>query len=272
MYDYAGTMDYLQGQVFETYSSHNLRRLSGELPEKESSKAVCKILSERVQNGAKILEVGSSSGHLLRSLGAMGLEIQYVGVDIDNYAVSKGNEFISKNSIHGISHAELLLSGAEELPFSDKSFDICISLNVLEHLKEPRKAVAELIRCSKEFILIRTLMSDQTFIVQEARNRNHQELGYEHLELPTPLEEIDEEGNPRVTIYQNVYGLDFMKETLEKRFKMKKFKIWEDSMFSEEAFKIDNELSTLPRVTKVIGGRQVRGLFIDTNHWILIEK
>lgn len=265
-------MDYLQGQVFESYSGHNLRRLSGELPEKESSKAVCKLLLGRISKGVKILEVGCSSGHLLRTLAAIGLDVEYTGVDIDQYAIEKGTRFLEKNSITGIKKARLMVSGAENLPFQDEEFDVAISLNVLEHLKEPRKAISELLRCSKQLVIIRTLMSDQTFIVQEARNSNHGNLGYEHLSLPQPLEELDDEGNPRVTIYQNVYGKEFMKQTLRERFHLENFQIWEDDMFSAEAFKIDNGLSHLPRVTQVINGKQVRGLFIDTNHWISIEK
>jgi len=43
-------------------------------------------------------------------------------------------------------------------------------------------------------------------------------------------------------------------------------------MFDQNAFDLDNSMSNLPRATKVINGKQVRGLFIDTNYWIVIEK
>jgi hypothetical protein len=51
-----------------------------------------------------------------------------------------------------------------------------------------------------------------------------------------------------------------------------KWQIIEDTMFDQNAFDLDNSMSNLPRVTKVINGKQVRGLFIDTNYWIVIEK
>ena len=47
-------------------------------------------------------------------------------------------------------------------------------------------------------------MSDQTFIVKEVRNSTHDGLGYSHLDLPSPSDELDELGNPKVFIYQNV--------------------------------------------------------------------
>ena len=61
-------MDYLQGQVFDSYSNYNLERLLGKKPEKESSKAVLELIKSEVKNGDNILEVGSSVGHLMRTL------------------------------------------------------------------------------------------------------------------------------------------------------------------------------------------------------------
>lgn len=265
-------MEYLQGQVFDSYSSHNLRRLNGELPEKESSKAVIEILGGLLSLNQDILEVGSSVGHLARTLGRLNLNLNYTGVDIDQYAVAKGSEFFQKNRLSGIQQARLMNSPAESLPFEDNSFHTVICLNVLEHLKEPAKAIRELLRCSNGVLLIRALMSDQTFIVQEVRNTNHQHLGYNHLELPSPKDELDEDGVPRVFIYQNVYSSEFIQGIVNDEASVKNYKIFEDNMFSKKGFDLDNKLSELPRMTQVVEGKQVRGLFIDTNHWILIEK
>jgi ubiquinone/menaquinone biosynthesis C-methylase UbiE len=265
-------MDYLQGQVFESYSSHNLRRLKGELPEKESSKAVIELLRSRLTNNQKVLEVGSSVGHLAKSLGKLKLNLHYTGVDIDQYAISKGIEFLNSNTLSGVQHASLLEAPAESLPYANQSFDVVISLNVLEHLKEPRKAIQEFVRCSRKYVLIRTLVSDQTFIVQEVRNSNHINLGYKHLELPLPQDELDENGIPKVFIYQNVYSKDLIQGIVSEEKTVKHCEIFEDLMFSQKAFDLDNKLSNLPRATKVIEGKQVRGLFIDTHYWILIEK
>lgn len=265
-------MDYLQGQVFDSYSSHNLRRLSGELPEKESSKAVSEILSTSISPNEEILEVGCSVGHLARTLGRLNLDLTYTGADIDQYAVAKGNEYLQENTLAGIRRAHLINAPAESLPFEDNSFQAVICLNVLEHLKQPVRAIREMLRCSKDRVLFRTLMSDQTFIVQEVRNTNHRHLGYDHLDLPSPRNELDEDGVPRVFVYQNVYSLEFIRGIFDDETNVKSCQIFEDTMFSQEAFDLDNKHSKLPRMTQVIEGKQVRGLFIDTNHWILVEK
>ena len=115
-------MDYLQGQVFEQYSSHNLDRLQGSKPEKESSKAVVKLIEQKLSIGSRILEVGCSSGHLLRTLNNKNLALKYVGVDIDRYAIKKGNESIANLELLGIENAQLMESSVEDLPFEDNEF------------------------------------------------------------------------------------------------------------------------------------------------------
>ena len=265
-------MDYLQGQVFEQYSSHNLDRLTGSKPEKESSKAVVELIEQKLTIGSRILEVGCSSGHLLRTLSNKNLALKYVGVDIDRYAIKKGNESITNLELSGIESAQLMESSVEDLPFEDNEFDIVVSLNVIEHLHEPKKAIKEMLRCAKNFVAIRTLMSDQTYIVKEVRNTLHRELGYDHLDLPEPKDELDEFGNPKVYIYQNVYSKELISGILHEQTDLKAWKIFEDNMFDQHAFDLDNKVSNLPRITKVINGKQVRGLFIDTNYWITVEK
>jgi len=265
-------MEYFQGQVFEQYSSHNLDRLTGSKPEKESSKAVVKLIEQKLSIGSRILEVGCSSGHLLRTLNNKNLALKYVGVDIDRYAIKKGNESIANLELLGIENAQLMESSVEDLPFDDKEFDIVVSLNVIEHLHEPKKAIKEMLRCAKNFVVIRTLVSDQTFIVKEVRNTLHKELGYDHLDLPEPNDELDELGNPKVYIYQNVYSKELISGILNEQTDLKAWKIFEDDMFDQQAFDLDNKVSNLPRITKVINGKQVRGLFIDTNYWITVEK
>ena len=234
-------MEYLQGQVFEIYSSHNLKRLLGLRPEKESSKAVVDLIYPYLRSNSRILEIGCSSGHLLRTLNKKNLSLNYTGVDIDKYAISKGNEAISKLSLPGINSAELIEVSGTKLPFAPNEFDVVISLNVLEHLNEPRYAIEEILRCAKSFIAIRTLVSDQTFIVKEVRNSHHDYLGYEHLDLPKPKDELDEFGNPKVFIYQNVYNKTFIGEILNEHKEIKKWEIFEDNLFDAKAFDLDNQ-------------------------------
>ena len=49
----------------------------------------------------------------------------------------------------GLPDATLMQGSAESLPFTDNSFDVVSCLQVLEHLKEPDKAISELKRVLK---------------------------------------------------------------------------------------------------------------------------
>lgn len=254
------------------YSSHNLKRLKGDLPEKESSKALLEVSRPFLSAGMQILEIGCSSGHLLRTLSKENLGLEYRGIDIDHYAISKAKDALKEVRFSGISSAEFFEAGAEEVPFEDKSFDLVVSLNVLEHLKSPVRALDEMIRCARKAILVRTLMSDQTFIVKEVKNNTHAHQGYDHLKLPSIEKELDDSGEPTVYIYQNVYSEGYINGILENHPDVSSWKIFEDNLWDAHNFDKDNELNPLDRHTKIINGKQVRGLFIDTNTWIVIEK
>ena len=63
------------------------------------------------------------------------LTLKYVGVDIDRYAIKKGNESIANLELLGIENAQLMESSVEDLPFDDDEFDIVVSLNVFSFLR-----------------------------------------------------------------------------------------------------------------------------------------
>jgi len=265
-------MDYLQGQVFDSYSNYNLERLLGKKPEKESSKAVLELIKSEVKNGDNILEIGSSVGHLMRTLDKVKKNFSYSGIDIDEYAISKGNETSKSRKFENIDFRGLQIGQVNNIPFSDDSFDISICLNVLEHVNNPIPGIRELIRTTKRLIIIRTLVSDQTFIIKESRNLEHLSLGYQHLQLPSPKNEIDDAGEPKVFAYQNIYGKSFLSENLGAIKSIKSYQIFEDIMWDEKAYLKDSSINSLFRRTEVINGAQTRGNFIDTNFWILIKK
>jgi SAM-dependent methyltransferase len=265
-------MDYLQGQVFDSYSDYNLERLLGNKPEKESSKAVLELIESEIKNGDKILEVGCSVGHLMRTLNKSGKSFSYTGLDIDNYAISKGNEALRSTEFENIDFTGLEHGQIDSIPFPDNSFDISICLNVLEHVSNPLPGISELIRATKRLILIRTLLSDQTFVIKESRNLEQLGLGYKHLQLPSPKNEIDFSGEPKVFVYQNIYGKSFLSENLAANESIRRYEIFEDKMWDENAYQKDSSVNNLFRRTEIINGAQIRGNFIDTNFWILIQK
>jgi SAM-dependent methyltransferase len=96
---------------------------------------------ERVADAARdavVVDVGCSSGYLLQSLRMVHPEAVLIGVDL----VAAG-----LRTAHGlIPSARLLQADACDLPLDDVCVDCVISANLLEHLSNDRKALAEMFR------------------------------------------------------------------------------------------------------------------------------
>jgi len=88
--------------------------------------------------GARVLECGTGPRNLLRLLTDWFPEVRLFGLDIDFQAVVQAR----RNG--GKSH--LLAASAEKLPFPDETFDLVISLHMVEHLGRPEDFVREAFR------------------------------------------------------------------------------------------------------------------------------
>lgn len=90
-----------------------------------------------IPSGASVLDVGANSGELMRLLKQKGCRV--VGVDLSDVAIesAKGKGL------------RVLKANAEKLPFKDKRFDVVVMREVLTHIHEPAKAIAEARRVLK---------------------------------------------------------------------------------------------------------------------------
>jgi len=110
-------------------------------------RAIKKILSV-LPNKSKVLDVGCGSGFSMQESIPEGKEFEVHGVDVTEevitYAKNKRPQFNFK------------LAYGEDLPYEDKSFDAIISLDVIEHLTDPVKALEEKRRVLRDngFILL----------------------------------------------------------------------------------------------------------------------
>ena len=95
------------------------------------------LMAGHVQPGGTILEVSCGSAAELRKLRERGYMVQ--GTNYTKY----GEELAGIDVAHGVD----ILEG---LPFPDNSFDGVMLLDVIEHLRDHDRAVAELARVCKE--------------------------------------------------------------------------------------------------------------------------
>ena len=93
-----------------------------------------------------VLDVGCGLGLDYEMYKLFGVEIDYHGVDACDGFIK---ENIKKNP-----DIDFRVARAQELPFEDGSFDIVTSRGMLEHLKEPEEAIAEMARVSKKYVIL----------------------------------------------------------------------------------------------------------------------
>ncbi len=114
------------------------------------------ILSDlKIKN---ILEVGCNVGHNLISISKLG-RFNLVGVEPLSYAIEKGREMSNKIAI--------LEGDAFNLPFKDGYFDLVFTAGVLIHIhsKDLGKAIDEMYRVSKKYILIIEYFADEETVI-----------------------------------------------------------------------------------------------------------
>jgi SAM-dependent methyltransferase len=85
-----------------------------------------------------ILDAGCSSGYLLQDLRAAHPEARLLGVDLIASGLRRAHSLVPD--------AELLLADVCELPLDSDSVDVALSANLLEHVLDDRRALAEIHR------------------------------------------------------------------------------------------------------------------------------
>lgn len=104
------------------------------------------VESVRLCDPQTILDAGCGEGFTMSLLLSSGLRATMKGIDFSDEAIA-----IAKKTA-----PELAISKASiyELPFKKSSFDLVICSEVLEHLEDPDRAIAEISRVSKKYVLV----------------------------------------------------------------------------------------------------------------------
>jgi len=102
----------------------------------------------RIQPGGKVLDVGCGPGTdtiaLAQLVGPTG---QVVGIDFDPaFVVQASKRALEAGVSSRVTHQH---ADATNLPFESDSFDACRSERMLQHLQDPERAVAEMVRVTR---------------------------------------------------------------------------------------------------------------------------
>ena len=95
----------------------------------------------------RVLDAGCGEGFATQYLAQQHPDLHLTGVDLSEEAVAYANE-------HFGAYAQFRQGSVYKLPFSENAFDVVLCSEVLEHLDEPERAVAELKRVARSHVLI----------------------------------------------------------------------------------------------------------------------
>jgi SAM-dependent methyltransferase len=95
----------------------------------------------------QILDVGCGEGFTLKILRESGVKAAMVGVD---YSLTA----LAWSVANGVAQSPLNVADVQHLPFRDNSFDLVLCLEVLEHLPDSGVGLGELLRVSRDCVVL----------------------------------------------------------------------------------------------------------------------
>lgn len=100
--------------------------------------------------GGRLLDIGCGTGHFTRWFRELGWEVW--GLDLQEQMLARARELSGNQIVYR-------RGDATELPFADKSFDLCAMITTLESTSCPEAALGEAIRVSREKVVLGVLNS-----------------------------------------------------------------------------------------------------------------
>lgn len=94
-----------------------------------------------------VLDAGCGEGFAVDELARRSPDVRFTGVDLSEEAISFAQTHFGERG-------KFRTGSIYKLPFSDNSFDTVVCSEVLEHLDDPARALAELHRVARNYVLI----------------------------------------------------------------------------------------------------------------------
>lgn len=237
----------------ERVGNVHFRRAIGELPEMESSKAAAERLKTIAREGDRILDVGCSAGHYLNSLRrVLPLQFHYTGVD----ATPRYIELACQAFGHRLD-TDFQVGDIYGLPFPDASYDLVMSNNLLLHLPSIQKPLHELCRVARRFVLVRTLVGERSFRIQDVHPSGDEDA-------------FDENGEPLQFTYINIYSSTSIGHLLSRIPAVRSWRITPEQDFDKNRIMEDSrEHDKAFGMTTILGDWQVNGYILQP--WAFVE-
>lgn len=102
----------------------------------------------RIADPSSLLDVGCGEGVLVHHWAKQRGAARIVGVDLEEDSLQRGW------SAREAPNLQFRVGRAESLPFADREFDLVSAIEVLEHVEEPERVLAEMRRCASRHLLV----------------------------------------------------------------------------------------------------------------------
>lgn len=224
------------------------QRVTGELPEMESTKQLVQLVGEVYKPGMRVLDVGCAAGHYYNGLARLDPNLNYTGVDATVKYIEFAKEHFKNNP-----NTRFIVGDIFNLPEAIGTFDIVFCCNVILHLPDFRVPFRNLLRATMKHCFIRTLISDKTYLNKFLYT-----------------DDFDANNNPVNFVHQNTYSFELLKSFV-KESGAYQVELIKDQFESENINKeFTNYSGQQSAVTKVVDGKQIAGNLIFEWQWLKI--
>jgi 2-polyprenyl-3-methyl-5-hydroxy-6-metoxy-1,4-benzoquinol methylase len=127
-------------------------------------------LLERAAPGS-LLDVGCGEGVLLQRWARRLDGARIVGIDLQEESIQAGW------AEHRAPNLEYRAMEAENLPFAANEFDLASAIELLEHVPDPERTLADMARCARRHLLVSVPREPLWRILNVARGAYWSELG-----------------------------------------------------------------------------------------------
>jgi 2-polyprenyl-3-methyl-5-hydroxy-6-metoxy-1,4-benzoquinol methylase len=131
------------GNTYDKYGSGNpvVRRLMAAF-ERDLDELLARA------DPASVLDVGCGEGVLAQRWARRLPQARLVGLDLEEESIQAGW------AAHQAPNLEYRVMHGPELPFADGEFDLACAIEVLEHVPDPQRTLAEMARCARAHLLV----------------------------------------------------------------------------------------------------------------------
>lgn len=240
----------------------HFKRAVGELPEMECAKAIAKMTGQRIQPGDTVLDVGCGAGHYLRSFkSSLPVAFKYVGIEYYPMFLDRAQQAWKNDSSASFRQGSIF-----DMPVSDGEFEIVVCSNLIMHLPSIVKPLGELIRASRRIVIIRTMIGERSFRIQEVYNNNW----WPYTDV-LPGDEFSDDGEPAAYSYENIYSADYFSSVIYRHAPTARIEYVEDDQFSPKNIQRSAETEGLINATRIVDGKQVFGYVILPYMFVIVD-